>query len=365
MDLSDKPLRRVTRGANYNPDNRFHERHKTSADRHFDYWQNELEQAQLNPTCTYSSVSHRQLIQFNQSPDVPFDRSINPYHGCEHGCIYCFARPSHAYWDLSPGLDFETQILYKTDLRESLLAQLAKPGYQVAPIAIGMNTDAYQPIEKQTQSTRVLIQTLLELRHPFTLLTKSALIERDLELLTEAAQLGLTSVGVSLTSLDVNLTRRMEPRAAAPKRRLKTIETLSARGISVNVLVAPVIPFINDSELERIIAAVRDAGARSAGYVFLRLPHELTGLFETWLRLHFPQRAERVLKAIRTSRGGKLYQADFHKRQSGEGVFAALIAKRFAKASQRHGLDRPMPPLRTDLFKAPVLPGTQLNLPIE
>jgi DNA repair photolyase len=273
------------------------------------------------------------VITRNQSPDVGFDRSVNPYRGCEHGCIYCFARPSHAYWDLSPGLDFETRLIAKTNLAAMLEQQLSRPGYRCQPIALGVNTDAYQPIEREQRLTRRALEILLRYRHPVHIITKGALILRDLDLLSELAKL-------SLTTLDDELKRIMEPRAAAPSARLRAMGVLSRNAVPVNVMCAPMIPMINDKELERLLEAARDAGARSAAYVLLRLPREVGPLFEEWLGAHFPARAEHVMSLIRQYRGGETYDSRFGSRMRGEGPFAELLAQRFALASKRLGLNK-------------------------
>ncbi|WP_017939449.1 PA0069 family radical SAM protein [Zestomonas thermotolerans] len=302
----------------------------------------------------------RSVLTRNQSPDVGFDRSVNPYRGCEHGCIYCFARPSHAYWDLSPGLDFETRLIAKTNMAERLEEELGKPGYTPQPIALGINTDAYQPIEREYRLTRQALEICLRYRHPLHLITKSSLILRDLDLLEALAAQNLVSVAISLTTLDDELKRIMEPRAAAPAARLRTMRSLHAHGVPVGVLCAPLIPMVNDMELERLLEAARDAGARSAGYVLLRLPLEIAELFEEWLRSHFPERAEHVMSLIRQSRGGRNYDSRFGTRMSGEGVFAELLAKRFRLAIRRLGLEpRGEPALDCSRFCPP---GRQLAL---
>ena len=281
----------------------------------------------------------RSIISRNSSPDVGFDRSVNPYRGCEHGCSYCFARPTHAYLNLSPGLDFETRIFAKTNAPELLRKELSRPGYEPRPIALGINTDAYQPIERKLQLTRRLIEVMLETRHPFTLITKNALVERDLDLLVPLAEQNLVSVAFSVTTLDPHLSARLEPRASAPHARLRAIERLSQAGVQVGAMVAPVIPWVNDAELEAVMEAVRDAGASSAGYVLLRLPHEVAPLFRDWLQAHHPDRAAHVMSTIQQLRGGKDYQSAFGTRMRGEGVYADLLSRRFALASKRLGFD--------------------------
>ncbi|WP_299258020.1 PA0069 family radical SAM protein [uncultured Kushneria sp.] len=282
----------------------------------------------------------RTAISRNQSPDMPFSRSLNPYRGCEHGCIYCFARPSHAYWDLSPGLDFETRLIARTNLPVRLTEELAAPGYVCEPIALGANTDPYQPIERQHQLSRQVLEILLRHRHPLTITTRSALILRDLDLLTELAALRLVRVFISFTTLSSDLKRVMEPRAASPGARLKVIRTLREAGVPVGIITAPMIPMINDMELEKLLQAGLDAGATSAGYTLLRLPLEVRPLFEQWLLEHFPDRAAHVMSLIRQSRGGRDYDSRFGHRLRGEGPFADLLAQRFRLSIRRLGLNR-------------------------
>ncbi|TAA25968.1 PA0069 family radical SAM protein [Pseudoxanthomonas winnipegensis] len=304
-----------------------------------------------------SEETARSIISRNQSPDVGFTQSVNPYRGCEHGCSYCFARPSHAYLNLSPGLDFETRLFAKTNAPDLLRRELAKPGYVPSPIALGINTDAYQPIERKLQLTRRLIEVFAETRHPFSLITKNALVERDLDLLAPLARDNLVSVHFSVTSLDPRLSARLEPRASAPHARLRAMRTLHEAGVPVGVMVAPVIPWINDHALEAVLEAAHEAGAESAGYVLLRLPHEVAPLFRDWLQAHHPDRAAHVMSTVRQLRGGKDYDSTFGKRMRGQGVYADLLARRFALAHKRlgyadvprRGLDcsrfvRPLPP---------------------
>ena len=306
----------------------------------------------------------RSIISRNDSPDVGFSQSINPFRGCEHGCVYCFARPSHAYLDLSPGLDFETKLYAKTNAAERLRVELAKASYRAAPIALGINTDAYQPIERKHRITRGILEVLAETKHPVSLITKSALVERDLDLLAPMAKLGLATVYFSITTLDNHLAAKMEPRASAPHRKLKAMRTLRDAGVPVGVMVAPVIPVITDPELETILEAARNAGAGAASYVLLRLPHEVKAIFRDWLAQRYPERAGHVMSIIRQMRGGKDYDATFGKRMRGEGPFAQLLRRRFALAHARLGFGR-LPPLRCDLFvppSAPVPPSPQGNL---
>jgi DNA repair photolyase len=304
----------------------------------------------------------RSIITRNESPDIGFDRSINPYRGCEHGCIYCYARPTHSYLNLSPGLDFETKLVAKSNAAELLQKELAAPGYRPQLVMVGVNTDAYQPIERELRITRGILEVLTAARHPFGLVTKSALVERDLDLISEMAALQLASVSISITTLDPKLARILEPRAASPQRRLRTVRTLAAAGVPVRVNLAPVIPFINEPELEAIIDAAADAGAKNAHYTVVRLPWEVSPLFEEWLKAHFPDRAERVMNRIREMRGGKNYDAEFGRRMTGEGTWAQLIAQRFRRASARHGFSDAWPSLRLDLFVAPRPARPQLDL---
>jgi DNA repair photolyase len=304
----------------------------------------------------------RSIITRNESPDIGFDRSINPYRGCEHGCIYCYARPTHSYLNLSPGLDFETKLVAKRNAAALLVKELAAPGYAPKLIMIGVNTDAYQPIERELKITRGVLEVLAAARHPFGLVTKSSLIERDLDLVAAMAQLDLASVSISITSLDSKLARILEPRAASPQRRLRTVRALADAGVPVSVNVAPVIPFVNEPEIEAIVDAAARAGARNAHYTVVRLPWEVSPLFEEWLRTHFPDRARRVMNRIREMRGGKNYDASFGRRMTGEGTWARLIEQRFKHASARHGFSDSWPALRTDLFVPPRPATPQMDL---
>ena len=279
------------------------------------------------------------ILTRNASPDIPFNVSLNPYRGCEHGCIYCFARPSHSYLGLSPGLDFESRIFAKVNAADLLRRELARPGYVPESIAIGVNTDAYQPCERERGITREVLQVLAECNHPYGLITKSALIERDIDLIAPMAEKGLAAAAITITTLDGEIARTLEPRAAAPARRLRAIRTLTEAGIPVSVSVAPIIPFITEPEIERILEAARDAGAVGAHYVVLRMPWEVNPLFHQWLYAHFPDRAQRVLNRMKDMRGGKEYDSDFGKRMTGEGVWADLIRQRFTKAVKRLGMD--------------------------
>jgi DNA repair photolyase len=314
----------------------------------------------LATTVTFETA--RSIITRNESPDIGFDRSINPYRGCEHGCIYCYARPTHSYLNLSPGLDFETKLVAKRNAADLLVKELAAPGYMPGLIMVGVNTDAYQPIERELKITRGVLEVLTAARHPFGLVTKSSLVERDLDLIVAMAQLKLVSVSISITSLDARLSRILEPRAASPERRLRTVRTLAEAGVPVRVNLAPVIPFINEPEIEAIVDAAADVGATNAHYTVVRLPWEVSSLFEEWLQTHFPERAQRVMNRIREMRGGKNYDAEFGSRMTGQGTWARLIEQRFARASARHGFSDSWPTLRTDLFVRPRPPTPQMDL---
>jgi DNA repair photolyase len=293
---------------------------------------------------------------------LPFDRSINPYRGCEHGCVYCFARPSHAYLGLSPGLDFETRLIARPAAPDVLRRELASKRYQVAPIAIGTNTDPYQPIEKEHQIMRRLLEVLSEVSHPVAIVTKGSLIERDIDILSDMAQRGLVRVGVSVTTMDAKLSRLMEPRVPAPKRRLQIIERLTGAGIPVRVMASPLVPALTDPELEAILKAGRDAGAQSASWIMLRLPREVSMLMQDWLAQHYPDRAGRIMARLREMHGGKEYDANWHTRMRGEGPYAQIIAQRFDLAVKRLGLSTLLPPMRCDLFRPPKRASAQLDL---
>lgn len=311
---------------------------------------------------TVTAERARSIISRNDSPDIFFEQSINPYKGCEHGCIYCYARPSHAYLNLSPGLDFETKLFYKPNAAELLDQELRKPGYQVKNISLGANTDPYQPIERKLEVTRGILQVLARFRHPVGIITKGAMIERDLDLLMDLGRDKLVGVGITLTTLDPELKRTLEPRASSPQARLRVMRKLSAAGIPVRVMFSPVIPFVNDAELERVLEAAAEAGASTASYVLLRLPYELKGLFREWLETHMPLRAAHVMSLINQSRGGKDYQAEFGSRMRGSGQFAELIAKRFALARRRYGLEERGGGFNPRVFRVPPAAGDQLGL---
>lgn len=321
-----------------------------------------LEEALPKLETTLTKETPRTIITFNKSPDIHFDRSINPYRGCEHGCTYCFARPTHSYHGLSAGLDFESKLFYKPDGPELLLKELSRPGYVPRPIALGVNSDAYQPIERSQKLTRRFLEILSAHNHPVSLLTKSALILRDLDLIAPMAEKQLCRVGVSITTLDPKLARRMEPRAAAPHKRYETVQRLSAAGVPVTVMVAPIIPALNEAELETLLEEAKDRGAIGAGYILLRLPHELKDIFHEWLAEHYPDRAARVINLMREMRGGRDYDADWFTRGSGSGARARLIGQRFARTVRQLDLQPQRPPLRTDLFQPPVLKGDQYRM---
>ena len=356
------PLRRAPgaaergRGATFNPANRYRREGREAYD---DGWAQppdesaaDQEPPKLKTTVTIQRA--RTIIARNASPDIPFTQSINPYQGCEHGCIYCYARPTHAYLDLSPGLDFETRLFAKPDAAELLRAEIGKPGYVCDPIALGTNTDPYQPIEREWKITRQILEVLAAHEHPFTIVTKSALVERDLDLIAPMAARNMARVYLSITSLDRELARTLEPRAAAPPRRLQAMRTLADAGVPVGVLVAPVIPQLNDKDLEAILEAAAAHGATSAGWILLRLPLEVAPLFRAWLDEHYPLRAAHVMSLVQQLRGGRDNDPNFGSRMRGTGAFAELIAKRFALATQRLGLnDHRTAPLDTTRFRPP------------
>ncbi|MEE4382261.1 MAG: PA0069 family radical SAM protein [Pseudomonadales bacterium] len=347
--LDDAPLVLTGRGAVSNPVGRFaRERVEAQADG----WDTDPELPEFLAT-TLLAERARTVITRNDSPDVPFDRSVNPYRGCEHGCVYCYARPAHAYVDLSPGIDFETRLFFKEDAPRLLARELAKASYVCRPMALGTNTDPYQPVERRTRLTRSLIEVLAAHGHPLTITTRSALVLRDLDLLVPLAERGLVSVAISLTTLDDELKRRMEPRAPGAAARLRTIRALRDAGVPVGVMTAPLIPAINDGELEALLDAAAEAGATHASWILLRLPHEVAPLFEDWLRAHFPERAERVLSLVAQARGGRRNDPRFGVRMTGSGPYAALLDRRFTVAARRLGLDGAWPTLTTRHFRVP------------
>ncbi|ATW04975.1 radical SAM protein [Sphingopyxis sp. BSNA05] len=304
----------------------------------------------------------KSIISYNSSPDLPFDRSINAYRGCEHGCVYCYARPTHAYHDLSPGLDFESKLFAKPNAAELLRQTFAKPAYRPASLAIGTNTDPYQPIEKRYRITRQILEVMLETHHPVVITTKSNRVVEDIDLLTRLAAKQLTAVAISITSLDPQTARLLEPRAPAPARRLEAVRALSAAGIYAHVNIAPVVPGITDHEIEAIVAAAADCGARSISFIPMRLPHEVAPLFEQWLESHYPERKAKVMSIVRQIRGGKRNDPDFHSRMRGQGPWADLIRTRIGIASRKAGIGKAKLKLRTDLFRRPVIKGSQMEL---
>ena len=362
------PLKTVTgdhagptkgRGATLNPEGRFESVRREAFD---DGWDVPLPDEPGRPRTTVTLENAKSLIQRNDSPDVPFNFSINPYRGCEVGCAYCYARPSHAYLELSPGLDFETRLFAKVNAAEVLREELARPGYRCESITIGANTDPYQPIERKWQITRKVLEVLSACEHPCSIVTKNALVERDLDLLAPMARKNLVQVFVSVTTLDHELARKMEPRASAPTRRIETLRNLAASGVPVGVMVAPVVPFLTDSGIESVLEAAARAGAKSAGYTLMRLPWELKELFKDWLQHNFPLKADHVMSRVRQMRKGKESDPNFGTRHTGEGLLAELLQKRFDIACQRLGLNRERrKPLDTTRFKPPASPG-QMDL---
>lgn len=349
--------RRRGRGAGMNPGGRFEPTERVAYD---DGWTT-LED--MPPFRTEVQVEKpRTAITRNESPDIPFDRSVNPYRGCEHGCIYCFARPTHAYMGLSAGLDFESKLFAKPDAPRLLERELAKPGYKPRTIAIGTNTDPYQPIEREWRIMRQVLEVLQKANHPVAIVTKSALITRDIDILSAMAEKGLAKVGISVTTLDRKLARTMEPRASTPTRRLEAIRKLSEAGIPTAVMMAPVIPALNDHEIERVLDSGKAAGACEASYVLLRLPLEVSPLFRDWLLQNYPDRYRHVMSLVRSMRGGKDYDAEFGKRMKGAGPYAWQISRRFEMATKRLGLGRRSMQLRDDLFVPPNGSGVQLSL---
>jgi len=352
-----KSHRTPGRAAGLNPDVRFDRFHKEAVDDGWDL----PEDLPVLRTEVRDEMA-RSVIARNTSPDLSFDRSINPYRGCEHGCIYCFARPSHAFLGLSPGLDFETKLVAKPNAASQLEKELSNPRYVPKMIAIGTNTDAYQPIEKKREIMRDVLKVLSAFNHPVGIVTKGTLIERDVDILGPMAQKGLARVGVSLTTLDPKLSRVMEPRVPSPKARLRTIRTLTDAGIPVRVMVSPVVPALTDHELEAILTAAKEAGAVAASSIVLRLPREVAPLFRDWLGTHYPDRAARVMGRVRELHGGADYDPNFGTRMVGQGAWATLLRQCFKLAARKLGLNRSLPELRTDLFAKPPQAGDQLTL---
>jgi DNA repair photolyase len=350
--VSMPPMVRHGRGATTNPPVRFDSKVGSPFDDGWDTLADEFaELPKLATTLTRDAT--KSAISWNSSPDIGFDRAVNPYRGCEHGCIYCYARPTHAYLGYSPGLDFETKLIFKPEVAELLEKEFRKPGYTARTLALGSNTDPYQPVERTLKLTRAVLQVLDKFNHPVGIVTKSAGVLRDLDILTSMAQRKLARVYVSVTTLDAGLARRMEPRAATPERRLHAIAELTRAGVPAGVMVAPMIPGLNDAEMEKIVEAAARAGARHAGYVLLRLPHELRQMFEDWLATHFPDRAKHVLSLIRETRSGALSDARFHHRFAGQGVYADLLLRRFARVTRQWGLDEAREGLDCGKFVVP------------
>lgn len=345
------------RAAGSNPDVRFDRLRSEAVD---DGWDPEQERPVLRTQVTEETA--RSVISRNTSPDLSFDRSINPYRGCEHGCIYCYARPSHAFLGLSPGLDFETKLIARPNAAAQLRKELSNPRYVPKMIGIGTNTDAYQPIEKKRQIMREVLQVLSDFNHPVGIVTKGTLIERDIDILAPMAAKGLVRVGISITTLDPKTSRAMEPRVPMPAARLRTMRRMTDAGIPVRVMVSPIVPALTDHELEAILQAAKDAGAVAASSIILRLPREVATLFRDWLNEHYPDRAARVMGRVRELHGGKDYDPAFGKRMTGQGEWAAMMQQRMKLATRKLDLDRSLPPLRTDLFAKPAAAGDQLSL---
>ena len=346
------PLARRGRGAVDNPPVRFEQHAASPFD---DGWETLTSDFGDLPklATTLTRDSTRSVISWNSSPDIGFDRAVNPYRGCEHGCVYCYARPTHAYLGYSPGLDFETKLIFKPDVAEVLEKELSRPGYRARTLALGSNTDPYQPVERTLKLTRSVLEVLDRYNHPVGIVTKSAGVLRDLDILSSMAKRNLARVYVSITTLDARLARVMEPRAATSARRLQAVAELSRAGVPVGVMAAPMIPGLNDQELEKLLEAASRAGARHAGYILLRLPHELRQMFEAWLHTHYPERAKHVLSLIRETRSGALSDARFHHRFSGQGVYADLLMRRFTRAARQWGLDEAREGLDCTRFEVP------------
>jgi DNA repair photolyase len=356
------PLLARGRGARSNRVGRYEHQVRTLVD---DGWDDGWRDEDLKPPPLRTEVirdATRTIIARNKSPDISFDRSINPYRGCEHGCIYCFARPTHAYLGMSPGIDFESRLFAKPNAAELLAKELSAPGYVPRTIAMGTNTDPYQPVEKKMRITRSILEVLRDFRHPVGIVTKSPLILRDIDILSEMAEMGLAKVALSVTTLDRRLARLMEPRAGTPSRRLQAIRALSEAGIPSGVMFAPIIPALNDSEMEAVLGAAAEMGAKTAGYVLLRLPLEIKDLFREWLEENVPDRARHVMSLVRSMRGGKDYDSQWSARMKGTGPYAEMLARRFQLAVKRCGLNRVASPLDLSRFRRPALAGEQLAL---
>jgi len=346
------------RGATLNPEGRFEQLSREAFE---DGWDVPLEEGPGRPETVVTAERVKTIITKNDSPDVPFTLSINPYRGCEHGCIYCYARPSHAYLNLSPGIDFETRLFAKVNAADCLREELSKPGYTCSAITIGANTDPYQPAERNWGITRSILEVVSDCNQPVSIITKNAMVERDLDILAAMAEKSLAHVYVSVTTLEHDLARRMEPRASAPARRIQAIRRVAEAGVPVGVMVAPVIPFLTDSATEHILEAARDAGALSAGYVLMRLPYEVKDLFKDWLMHHYPLKADHVMSRVKQMRGGRENDPKFGSRMRGSGEFADLLRIRFEKACHRLGLNQQRHTLQTTLFRPPRLDG-QMDL---
>jgi DNA repair photolyase len=351
----DRPVK--GRGATLNPDGRFESLTRDAFD---DGWET-LAESDPKFATTVQAETARSIISRNDSPDVPFTQSINPYRGCEHGCVYCYARPTHSYLGLSPGLDFETKLFAKVNAAQLLRAELSKPGYRCELIALGANTDPYQPIERNWRITRQVLEVLAEFQHPLGIVTKSAMVERDIDLLAPMARDNLAHVFISITTLDHEIARYLEPRTAAPRRRIEAIRALTQAGVPTGVLVAPVIPFLTDAQMESVLEAAFEAGARQAGYVLLRLPFEVKDLFKDWLKQHFALKAEHVMSLVKQSREGKENDPNFGSRMRGTGLFAEMIEKRFRVTCARLGFNGRKVALDTGKFKPPAA-GGQMSL---
>lgn len=348
--------RRKARGAQSNAAGRYElEREEVQ-----DGW--EIPEERAGFVTEVSEERPRSVITRNMSPDIPFDRSLNPYRGCEHGCAYCFARPTHAYLGLSPGLDFESKLVARPKAAMVLEKELRRKGYQASMLAIGTNTDPYQPIERRYRVMRSVLEVLQRYNHPVAITTKGTLVERDIDILSDMAAKGLAQVGVSLTTMDVALSRAMEPRCPLPKRRIEIIRRLTDAGIPVRAMLAPVVPGLTDHEVEALLEAAAEAGAKGMAWIMLRLPMEVAPLFQEWIEATYPGRASKVIARMREMHGGELYHAEFNKRMRGEGIYAEMIAQRVEKARVRFGLDKDMPKLRCDLFEVPLARGGQLAL---
>ncbi len=355
--LTSLPQLERGRGARVNPGARFDQHSTAFVD---DGWETLAEPQKLRTEIF--TETPKSIITRNDSPDISFDRSINPYRGCEHGCVYCYARPSHAYMGLSPGLDFESKLFVKPNAAALLREEFTATNYQPATIALGANTDPYQPIERDYRITRQVIEVLQEFNHPFGIVTKSASVLRDLDILQPMAGKGLVKVAISVTTLDADLARRMEPRASTPMKRLSALEILSKAGIPTVVMMGPIIPGLNDSEIESVLKAARNAGVKEAGYTMLRLPLEVKEIFKDWLEKEYPDRAAKVMSLVRSVRGGKENDPNFGTRMAGQGPYAWTIGRRFQLAAQRLGLNVNRVKLRTDLFEKPIQKGQQMRL---